>query len=153
MPVVYNALSQVCYLVVFVFLFIAMVEFSLWWMLYKFRHPAFFAVVLLIGGLGAYLLLPGGASDAKMINYLISGVGVSLAVGVFFKYLVKGAYKVAMMMLAPAFIVIAAVVIYPFFFELRLSFADLNLYTINGWLSGTPYPITVTDRGIFWTVF
>ena len=138
MPVVYNALSQVCYLVIFVFLFIVAVEFVLWWMLYRYKTPSFFAALLLAGGIFSYILLPKGATDTMMMNYLLGGIVGALGIGAVFKYVVKGAYKIAMMMLAPAFIVICAVVIYPFFFELRLSFADLNLYTINGWLSGTP---------------
>ncbi len=40
------------------------------------------------------------------------------------------------MMLAPAVLAIALVIIFPFFFELRLAFGNLNLYTIRDWIEG-----------------
>ena len=45
-------------------------------------------------------------------------------------------HRNAILMLAPAFAVIAVIVVYPFFLELGLAFANLNLYTVGAWLEG-----------------
>src|SRR5690606_13398348 len=37
---------------------------------------------------------------------------------------------------APAFLAVSLLVVYPFFFEVRLAFSNLNLYTIGRWLGG-----------------
>ena len=64
---------------------------------------------------------------------------VELVLWAFFSLLGKLGYKtriaVPVMMLAPAFIVVSLLVIYPFFFEFRLAFANLNLYSIGKWLN------------------
>jgi len=43
--------------------------------------------------------------------------------------------RLAFLLLAPAFICIALVIIYPFFFQVRLAFSKLNLYTVQNWLA------------------
>lgn len=48
--------------------------------------------------------------------------------------LTKRKFKLLILMLAPAFVTIGLVIIYPFFFEIRLAFANLNMYSINKWL-------------------
>lgn len=47
-----------------------------------------------------------------------------------------GQWRLPVMMLAPAILAISVLIIYPFLFEMRLAFANLNMYTINDWLEG-----------------
>lgn len=45
-------------------------------------------------------------------------------------------YRYPAMLMAPAALVILLIIIYPFFFELKLAFQNLNLYTMRKYLSG-----------------
>jgi arabinogalactan oligomer/maltooligosaccharide transport system permease protein len=69
-----------------------------------------------------------------MLQYVAIAAGAVAMVAAVFKYIIRGAHRVALMMLAPAFLVMCAVVIYPFLFQVRLSFADLDLHTIRNWI-------------------
>jgi arabinogalactan oligomer/maltooligosaccharide transport system permease protein len=83
------------------------------------------------------------AALAQAVLLLLATLGilaiVEVALWATFKLLARAGYKVKaavpIMMLAPAFIVVSLLVIYPFFFEFRLAFANLNLYTIGKWLN------------------
>ena len=50
-----------------------------------------------------------------------------------FKYIVKGRFRLPYLFLAPAFIGLGLLLLYPFFFEVYLSFFDLKLTTIMAW--------------------
>jgi len=50
-----------------------------------------------------------------------------------FRYLVKGRHTVPYLLLAPAFVGLALLLVYPFVFEVYLSFHDLKLTTIMSW--------------------
>lgn len=68
-----------------------------------------------------------------IVAYGIAGV-FSLALALIFRVFVRGRMRFPFLMMAPAFVSIALLVIYPFFFEIRLSLANINMYTINDWL-------------------
>ncbi|OIO05266.1 MAG: hypothetical protein AUJ51_00220 [Elusimicrobia bacterium CG1_02_56_21] len=51
----------------------------------------------------------------------------------FFRFAVKGRHTVPFMLLAPAFVGLALLLVYPFVFEVYLSFHDLKLTTIMMW--------------------
>ena len=134
-----EALSAVGQLLVYLGLaafFLAAMEAALYWWLYKFASPSYYLGAILIaasGGAAAWLMTEGHSLPWT------AGVAAGLlAVAVLAQRLVRGRMKVAIMMLAPAFISVALLVIYPFLFELRLAFANLNLYTIGRWLAGEP---------------
>ncbi len=42
-----------------------------------------------------------------------------------------------LLMLAPAFVSVAVLIIFPFLFQVRLAFGNLNIYTVNDWLNGS----------------
>jgi arabinogalactan oligomer/maltooligosaccharide transport system permease protein len=65
-----------------------------------------------------------------------------------FQRTVKGRYGVPLMMISPAMIFVALLVVFPFFFELRLAFASLNLYSIAGWLRGDSLSVVGFDNFI-----
>ena len=50
-----------------------------------------------------------------------------------FRYAVKGRHTVPYLLLAPAFVGLALLLVYPFVFEVYLSFHDLKLTTIMSW--------------------
>src|SRR5690606_37859676 len=55
-------------------------------------------------------------------------------IGGFFQKLWRGRLALPIMMLAPAFLALALLIIYPFFFQLRLAFSNLNMYSVAAWL-------------------
>jgi len=114
--------------------FLAAVELILYWFLYQYQSQYFWygsAVLGLSAGLiGRQIGGPDGLSVGVVVGLALL-FGAALA-----RYQVKGRFAVPFMMLAPAFILVSLLVIYPFFFEFRLAFANLNLYSISKWLSG-----------------
>ncbi|GAB6099738.1 hypothetical protein JCM16358_16170 [Halanaerocella petrolearia] len=68
--------------------------------------------------------------------------------------------KFAYLMLLPAFIAVLFVIIYPFFYNLRLAFSGLNMYSMREFISsgtldyiGFKNFIEVVTTSDFWTVF
>ncbi|OGR68541.1 MAG: hypothetical protein A2081_05805 [Elusimicrobia bacterium GWC2_61_19] len=55
------------------------------------------------------------------------------AIAAFFRFAVKGRHTVPYLLLAPAFVGLALLLVYPFVFEVYLSFHDLKLTTIMMW--------------------
>lgn len=137
------ALAQVAYWLVLTAVFLGAAELFLYVLLKYYKVKWFWPAQLLLAGLAVYAgarLLATPVEDSTAITMAweqgaIFG-GVLLATAALFKYGVRGRWTVALMMLAPAFIVVSLLVVYPFFFEFRLAFANLNLYTIGRWLSG-----------------
>lgn len=128
-----EALRQIFLIISSTIILVATVEFIFYWFLYKFKSDYFWIVSLFIGaGLG-WLFSP---SSQNLSFSIIIGTAITGAIAVFSFYIIRGRYRLAIMMLAPAIVVISLVVIYPFFFEIRLAFANINLYTINKWLHG-----------------
>lgn len=134
-----EALSAVGQVLVYLGLaafFLAAMEAALYWWLYKFASPSYYLGAILIaasGGAAAWLMTEGHS-----LPWMAGVAAGLLAVAVMAQRLLRGRMKVAIMMLAPAFVSVALLVIYPFLFELRLAFANLNLYTIGRWLAGEP---------------
>lgn len=84
------------------------------------------AAVLLCGRLG--LVKSAGAGEL-WAWFFISQVFINL----FFKHIVKGRFSLPYMLLAPAFVGLALLLVYPFIFQIYLSFHDLKLTTIMAW--------------------
>ena len=56
-------------------------------------------------------------------------------------------------LLAPALLVILAVVLFPFVFNVILSFSNANLYHIRDWrLIGFAQYVSVFKQGLFWSI-
>jgi arabinogalactan oligomer/maltooligosaccharide transport system permease protein len=143
----FEATSQLAMLLIFMVGLIALVEGILYVWVYHYRSIGFwpFSLALAIGaGLGLGLLL--GSSDGESLElfsrfhwgYGITGVSVMLVLGSMFRFGIKGRYGIPFLMVTPAILFVALLVVFPFFFELRLAFANLNLYTIGRWLQGAP---------------
>ena len=49
-------------------------------------------------------------------------------------------------MITPAILFVALLVVFPFFFELRLAFSNLNLYTIGRWIQGEDLGVVGFDN-------
>lgn len=139
-----SALVQVLYWLVATFAVIGVIEGILYVNLYHFRRSFFWPFSLVVAasvGLGASWLwsYPHPDNDELMLwswkaGFIASAVMVGLSL--FYSLRVRGRFAVAQMMLAPAFLCICLLVVYPFFFEFRLAFANLNLYSIARWLRG-----------------
>ncbi|MBI4803106.1 MAG: sugar ABC transporter permease [Elusimicrobia bacterium] len=84
------------------------------------------AAVLLCRYLG---LVEGGGLGRVWAWFFIAQVLINL----FFKHIVKGRFSLPYMLLAPAFTGLALLLVYPFVFQIYLSFHDLKLTTIMAW--------------------
>ncbi len=117
-------------------------ELVLYWLLYHYRSLLFWPVTLLIaavaGGSYGWVMRQVLEDGGHVYGFTGAAVVASLVVmlGGLAQFVVKGRHATAIMMLAPAFIAVCLLVVYPFFFEFRLAFANLNLYTISRWLGG-----------------
>ena len=65
-----------------------------------------------------------------------------------FRYVVKGRHTVPYLLLAPAFVGLALLLVYPFVFEVYLSFHDLKLTTIMMWKNTGRLPFSGIDQYI-----
>lgn len=139
----FSALTQVVFWLLITAGLLVSAELFLYALLVKYKKPWFWPLQLVLAGLAAY-----GAARV-FATPMEEDVGIMLAwpygailgtamvlLAALFRYVVKGRWAIPLMMLAPAFLVVSLLVIYPFFFEFRLAFANLNLYTIGRWLSG-----------------
>lgn len=90
--------------------------------------PAVLAVFPLFfwGISGTYL----GGHTFKLWLYFLAAESI---IAFFFRHIVKGRHTVPYMLLAPAFVGLALLLVYPFIFEFYLSFHDLKLTTIMAW--------------------
>ncbi|OGS16943.1 MAG: hypothetical protein A2234_09025 [Elusimicrobia bacterium RIFOXYA2_FULL_58_8] len=70
------------------------------------------------------------------------------AIAAFFCTVVKGRHTVPYLMLAPAFVGLALLLVYPFIFEVYLSFHDLKLTTIMMWKNTGTLPFVGLDQYI-----
>lgn len=79
-------------------------------------------------------------SQAFVIILAVAGAILALELGLYtiLRLLnVRRKVRFVILMLAPAFVSVAALIIFPFIFQLRLAFANLNMYTVDGWLNGS----------------
>jgi arabinogalactan oligomer/maltooligosaccharide transport system permease protein len=99
---------------------------------FKYYDRGWFAWV----ALGVYPLLALAALGAAGLHphsALRSLFFASVLIYSFFRYVVKGRHTVPYLLLAPAFVGLALLLVYPFVFEVYLSFHDLKLTTIMMW--------------------
>ncbi len=129
-----SSLVQVGYWLVVTVGILAGCELALYWVLYRTRSPWFWPVAgagaCAAGAFYGLALGGGGAEGAAM------AAAVLVAAAALGKYLLKGRFALPIMMLAPALLAVSLLVLYPFFFEFRLAFANLNMYSIAQWLEG-----------------
>jgi arabinogalactan oligomer/maltooligosaccharide transport system permease protein len=133
-----SALTQVFFFLLATFGILGAIELVLYWLCYRHRSPWFWPVLALAalaaGAAAARLAADADGNVAWTTALLGSGV-VFGVLGLLAQRLVRGRHALAIMMLAPALTAVCLLVVYPFFFEFRLAFANLNLYSINKWLT------------------
>lgn len=135
------ALQQIVTLCVVTAMAIGLLELVLYVLLYHYDHEAFPFLTSVVGGLAGWglaewLLLSPANEFVSLFDYGLGGVTLGFGVGLLFWGFVRGRHRLAWMMLAPAFLGIALLIIWPFFFELRIAFSTLNMYTVNAWIRG-----------------
>jgi arabinogalactan oligomer/maltooligosaccharide transport system permease protein len=102
-------------------------------------------------GLAAFPLLvwlgfnAGGVAKPGLFAWLLA---IEAAVLAFFRYAVKGRHSLAYLLLLPAFVGLALLLVYPFLFEVYLSFHDLKLTTIMSWKNTGTLPFVGLDQYI-----
>ncbi len=160
------AVTQVGLLLAFTAAVIAAVEVALFVFIYRYQSRFYWPLVLGMAlplAYGAAKVFGKGAvaapDDLSVVAdptfweslSLTWGGGTFLGVlgaGLFFKTTIKGRYGVPAMMIAPAMLFVSLLVVFPFFFELRLAFANLNLYSIGRWIQGEPLGFVGIDNFI-----
>lgn len=113
---------------------------------FKYYDKSWFMPVMLavvpLALLGTFGNLAGGYTFKLWMYFFIT----ELASVSFFKYYVKGKNTVPYLLLAPAFIGLALLLVYPFVFEVYLSFHDLKLTTIMQWKETGNIPFVWFDQ-------
>jgi len=97
-----------------------------------YARPWFFPAALSVFpalALAVFGTLLGGYSFKLWLYFLLA----EAAIAAFFRFAVKGRHTVPYLLLAPAFVGLALLLVYPFVFEVYLSFHDLKLTTIMMW--------------------
>lgn len=134
-----SALSQVFFFLLATIGILGAIELVLYWLCYRYRSPWFWpvlALAALAAGAAAARLAAADADSTPDWAMSLLGSGVAFgSLGLLAQRLVRGRHALAIMMLAPALTAVCLLVVYPFFFEFRLAFANLNLYSINKWLT------------------
>lgn len=86
---------------------------------------------------------PAGGYSFKLWLYFLLA---EAAIASFFRFAVKGRHTVPYLLLAPAFVGLALLLVYPFVFEVYLSFHDLKLTTIMMWKNTGRLPFAGLDQ-------
>lgn len=131
-----GSLLQIVSLLVTVLGTVALVEAFLYWWLTFFNKKWFLAASCLWGLPLSYLWC--GALEFSVLPGAALGFTTALALAGINRFWWRGRHRVPILMLSPAMLAVSLLVIYPFLFELRLAFGNLNLYSIQGWLAGEP---------------
>ncbi len=153
MPLTFNivksSVSQVFLFLLFVLIGVALLELYLY-LHFKLAHSKRIYIILsfiigvpLISAL-IFLLLKVYQAKSFYIprtNYPVLGrlliivIFAELLIFLAFRYILKTRYQLPLMLIAPGLIGAILLIIYPFFFEVRLAFGKLNLYTVKNWLA------------------
>ena len=110
-----------------------------------YERPWFFPVALSVFpavALVASGFVLGDYSAQLWLYFFLAETVVASA----FRYIVKGRHTVPYLLLAPAFVGLALLLVYPFVFEIYLSFHDLKLTTIMAWKATGHLPFVGIDQ-------
>lgn len=129
-----GSLREVIWLVFAVALGVAVIEGYLY-IHFKFYDRKWLAPLSLLVFPPAFLLLlkNWGIICSEFSAWYFYFLAAQLLVILVFKYAVKGRFSLPYLLLAPAFIGLGLLLIYPFFFEVYLSLHDLKLTTVMQW--------------------
>ncbi len=102
------------------------------WLNYKYwRSDYYFASLMLVAGAvfsELFLVLDFSPVAAFTLSFF------PLLSGVFFRFVIRGRWKVPFLFAAPATVGVALLFIYPLIFELYLAFHRLNLESLGDWI-------------------
>lgn len=119
---------------------IALLEGVLFWVFTGARRRHHLGVSVLLGLLlgGIYLLWQPADQPLGMVEMvsspLLGVMFVVLTTKLFHRVQRKWVFPI--LMLAPALVCMAIVVVYPFLYELKLSFVNLNMYSMHRYITG-----------------
>jgi len=132
MPEIFRSLYEVAWFICLIASGVAALEGYLHFHFKFFDRKWFFPAAL-----GAFpalaLALWWSAAGTATIQLWIYFLLTETAVAALFRYAVKGRHALPCLLLAPAFAGLALLLIYPFIFQIFLSFHDLKLGTILAW--------------------
>lgn len=140
-----KSIYEVAWFIVLIALGVAALE---GYFYYHFRYhdrPWFFPAALAAFPAAA-LVLAGAALGGYDLRLWVYFLLAEAAIAAGFKYLVKGRHTVPYLLLAPAFVGLALLLVYPFVFEVYLSFHDLKLTTIMMWKNTGSIPFVWFDQ-------
>ena len=112
-----------------------------------YSRPWFFPAVLAVFPALA-LAVFGGLLGGYAFKLWLYFLAAEAAIAAFFRYAVRGRHTVPYLLLAPAFVGLALLLVYPFVFEVYLSFHDLKLTTIMMWKNTGTLPFVGIDQYI-----
>jgi len=153
MPLTFNivksSVSQVFLFLLLVLIGVALLELYLYLHFKLAQSKRIYVILSFIIGvplISALLFLLLKVYQAKSFyisrtNYLVLGklliivIFAELLIFLVFRYIIKTKYQLPLMLIAPGLIGAILLIIYPFFFEVRLAFGKLNLYTVKNWLA------------------
>lgn len=110
---------------------IAWVNFAIWMV------PFYVPLMGLIGVSLGFFMHVLGAGWVPVSFFAVVPFAMALA----FKYLFKGKHRTPVYFIAPAVVGMVFLFMYPLFYELCLSFTDLNLVTFSKWISTGEIPL------------
>jgi len=134
MDIIYS-IYEVLWFVLIVVAGIALIEGYFYYHFKFYDRRWFYPVALTAFPMAASALARALGLAADPVKPLLWFLGSEALIVLFFRHVVKGRNKLAYMLLAPAFIGLALLLVYPFIFEIYLSFHDLKLTTIMAWKS------------------
>ncbi len=100
---------------------------------FRFYSRSWFFPVVLSAFPALAVAVSGGLLGGYTLKLWLYFLAAEAAIAAFFRYAVKGRHTVPYLLLAPAFVGLALLLVYPFVFEVYLSFHDLKLTTIMMW--------------------
>ena len=132
MDIIYS-IYEVLWFVLIVVAGIALIEGYFYYHFKFYDRRWFYPVALAAFPMAAAALARALGLAADPVKPFLWFLGSEALITLFFRHVVKGRNKLAYMLLAPAFIGLALLLVYPFIFEIYLSFHDLKLTTIMAW--------------------
>jgi len=115
---------------------------------FKYQDRPWFFPVALAAFPAAALVLSGAALGDYQFRLWFYFLLAEALIAAAFRYVVKGRHTVPYLLLAPAFVGLALLLVYPFVFEVYLSFHDLKLTTIMMWKNTGSIPFVGIDQYI-----
>jgi len=147
------SLTEVFQMVFFVLWSVFLVEAYLYLHFKKYGEkwftPAMLVGVPLAGLVYAITAVGPAIPGSIMAAIVMYAFLVELAAIPFFKLVVRGRYSLPLMMIAPGFIGLAMLIVYPLVFEFYLAFHDLKLTTLKVWAETGSIPSWASR--ILWT--